>query len=586
MVDSYDENDNLFECDEDDDYWGSDIEEDDPGEDINPSDAENDRLTVKHIRTEDVVREMDVEIEKARTVIQRSYTSTRLLLSAYNWDAQKCIDHYFANQLTQSGSDADKNPDSPEATKAEKTLFGFQVAQSPQTNFLFNYNHETSVQSPLPQEMCEELTESGEAEKVTAKECLICLSDISLCHVQSACSYCYPPSIPDQDLPNSVPPFCPTAGVIRVRGCLHMFCSECVIKYLEEKISSVGKADRVLCPDEYCKNVIDDSLIIQLLEGKAKAIQQYKQLMANNYVQKNRLMRWCSSPECTYALKAEEDLMKKAECICGKVICFKCGRDWHDPLQCHLLDKWMLKYTTDSENAHYIVAHTKPCPKCKVSIEKNGGCNHMTCKTCSHHFCWICMDDWNKHGQNWYNCTRFQEDQGATEQINITRQRLKRFVHYGGRYDAHTSSIRKIPQLKELVQEKVQSMTNDCRLSYVDTKFLTSAVTALEECRAVLAYTYAFAYYLSTNNQKHILEDNQKDLELVTEDLTAHLERDLADDPFRDADDCKQFKIKVQDYTSYCNSRSEKLLQHVKEGYDFQLWEYDQSLITERVLPR
>ena len=69
-------------------------------------------------------------------------------------------------------------------------------------------------------------------------------------------------------------------------------------------------------------------------------------------------MRWCSSPECTYALKAEEDLMK-AECICGKVICFKCGRDWHDPLQCHLLDKWMLKYTTDSENAHYIVAHTK-----------------------------------------------------------------------------------------------------------------------------------------------------------------------------------------------------------------------------------
>ena len=70
MVDSYDENDNLFECDEDDDYWGSDIEEDDPGEDINPSDAENDRLTVKHIRTEDVVREMDVEIEKARTVIQ------------------------------------------------------------------------------------------------------------------------------------------------------------------------------------------------------------------------------------------------------------------------------------------------------------------------------------------------------------------------------------------------------------------------------------------------------------------------------------------------------------------------------------
>ena len=77
------------------------------------------------------------------------------------------------------------------------------------------------------------------------------------------------------------------------------------------------------------------------------------------YLKGNRLMRWCSSPECTYAMKADQTLMKKAECVCGKVICFKCGRDWHDPMQCHLLDKWMLKYTTDSENAQYIVANTK-----------------------------------------------------------------------------------------------------------------------------------------------------------------------------------------------------------------------------------
>ena len=99
------------------------------------------------------------------------------------------------------------------------------------------------------------------------------------------------------------------------------------------------------------------------------------------------------------------------------------------------------------------------------------------------------------------------------------------------------------------MKAKVQSMTNDCRLSYVDTKFLEAAVQVLHECRSVLAFTYAFAYYLSPNNQKSILEDNQKDLELVTEDLTADLERDLSENPFKDGRDAIEYKNKVQNFT-------------------------------------
>jgi hypothetical protein len=32
----------------------------------------------------------------------------------------------------------------------------------------------------------------------------------------------------------------------------------------------------------------------------------------------------------------------------------------------------------------------KKCPQCKVGIEKNQGCNHISCK-CGAHICWKCL---------------------------------------------------------------------------------------------------------------------------------------------------------------------------------------------------
>lgn len=37
---------------------------------------------------------------------------------------------------------------------------------------------------------------------------------------------------------------------------------------------------------------------------------------------------------------------------------------------------------------------TQKCPNCPTLIEKNDGCNHMTCKQCKHEFCFICLKKW------------------------------------------------------------------------------------------------------------------------------------------------------------------------------------------------
>jgi len=52
-------------------------------------------------------------------------------------------------------------------------------------------------------------------------------------------------------------------------------------------------------------------------------------------------------------------------------------------------------------NQYYVSENIKKCPKCSINIEKNQGCNHMTCNTkyggCGHNFCWLCLNDWTNH---------------------------------------------------------------------------------------------------------------------------------------------------------------------------------------------
>lgn len=37
----------------------------------------------------------------------------------------------------------------------------------------------------------------------------------------------------------------------------------------------------------------------------------------------------------------------------------------------------------------------KDCPKCTTSLYKIEGCNHMVCRGCSVHICWVCLETFN-----------------------------------------------------------------------------------------------------------------------------------------------------------------------------------------------
>lgn len=96
-------------------------------------------------------------------------------------------------------------------------------------------------------------------------------------------------------------------------------------------------------------------------------------------------------------------------CKCGGTFCFTCKEEAHRPVDCETVKQWNIKNSAESENLTWIIANTKPCPKCQRPIEKNQGCMHMTCSQCRHEFCWLCRGAWTEHGDGtggFYACNR------------------------------------------------------------------------------------------------------------------------------------------------------------------------------------
>ncbi|CAH1737077.1 E3 ubiquitin-protein ligase ariadne-1 isoform X1 [Aphis gossypii] len=356
--------------------------------------------------------------------------------------------------------------------------------------------------------------------------------------------------------------------------CNHRFCTQCWTEYLTTKIIEEGVGQTIACAASGCDILVDDATVMRLVRDP-KVRMKYQHLITNSFVECNRLLRWCPSPDCNNVIKAQYIDSKPVMCRCLHVFCFVCGENWHDPVKCNLLRKWIKKCDDDSETSNWIAANTKECPKCNVTIEKDGGCNHMVCKNqnCKTDFCWVCLGPWEPHGSSWYNCNRYDEEEAkaARDAQERSRAALQRYLFYCNRYMNHMQSLKFEHKLYASVKEKMEEMQQH-NMSWIEVQFLKKAVDILCQCRQTLMYTYVFAYYLKKNNQSVLFEDNQRDLESATETLSEYLERDITSENLAD------IKQKVQDKYRYCESRRKVLLEHVHEGYEKDWWDYTEKL--------
>jgi ariadne-1 len=289
----------------------------------------------------------------------------------------------------------------------------------------------------------------------------------------------FAPYVADPELTLACAACCEDLQLREVAGqvCGHVMCVLCWRRMLA---TSVAQGEAFMrCVGYKCACAVEEGLIMALLS--TADYQNYRRRLQDSFISL-RGWRWCVNAQCdkVASLSVEHQRSAVVSCTCHSQYCFSCAREGHWPVSCSAAKQYeSSKLVRDMrakvqerigaitrEDENVIRVEVKKCPKCKTPWEKNEGCNHFKvrrtekkrirrrkdsgnkrrqseavslhrysltflvvlllfvlrfqCQICSHHFCWICLNDWASHGVSWYQCVFSKSQEKKAERLMFT----------------------------------------------------------------------------------------------------------------------------------------------------------------------
>ncbi|RDB16044.1 hypothetical protein Hypma_003427 [Hypsizygus marmoreus] len=167
--------------------------------------------------------------------------------------------------------------------------------------------------------------------------------------------------------------------------CGHSWCRSCISHYLTASIDNkyfplTCLGNEAKCSAHIPLNIARKILTVPEFDAVVDAA------FAAHVQSHPEEFHYCPSPDCMqiYRPAPRDTVLQCPSCLLR--ICPTCHVEAHDGFACpdpdggtNLFKEWMKDHDV------------KPCPGCKVLIERAEGCNHMTCTQCKTHICWVCL---------------------------------------------------------------------------------------------------------------------------------------------------------------------------------------------------
>jgi E3 ubiquitin-protein ligase RNF14 len=204
-----------------------------------------------------------------------------------------------------------------------------------------------------------------------------------------------------------------------VYPCSHAGCKNCVRNYIVSRMQE-NRPDNVACP--LCSETTLSCT--QISEILGDEYPRFQQLLETKQFEARKDVVWCPRAWCHGPAFRDASLDKLVICRdCQYSFCAVCLKSYHGKAFCNLpallriveeyltakesgikkeisrieakygtkmLQRLEYDYLAEKETNEWKKRNTTACPMCHTSIERSEGCNHMTCSTCSTHFCFLC----------------------------------------------------------------------------------------------------------------------------------------------------------------------------------------------------
>lgn len=201
-----------------------------------------------------------------------------------------------------------------------------------------------------------------------------------------------------------------------VTSCNHAYCGNCFVDMCQAKAMN-PRDSYITCEGDSgrCGHVFELSEIRNLLSSET--FESVLEASFASFVQRHpEQYRHCPTPDCPHVYRAASQTGKHpATFTCSGCLSFICTA-------CHAGHP---SFTCAEHQGHasgdlQALERLKKklgiqdCPRCGTSLERDGGCEHITCRGCKTHICWTCMATF---------------DQGASCYQHLMT------MHRGGEYD-------------------------------------------------------------------------------------------------------------------------------------------------------